>query len=120
MYECMAPTAPDIPLILRPEVYQEAEKHVAALRDAGYEMVAEINGYRTGMRVNTRSRTYYEARVEGIGAVIAVGHAPNSVWSRNWKAADIEMLVLRWDGETISLFAPHHVEGCIEDVLASI
>lgn len=83
-----------------------------------YELVPRYRRFRTGARVNTRSRTYYEARVEGIGVVLAVGHAKGSFWSQRWHADDVEVLVLRWDGETVSSFADYHLAPCITPVFA--
>lgn len=69
--------------------------------------------------MNTRSRAYYGARAGGIGVVLAIGHASGSYWSQRWHADDVELLVLRWDGETVSSFANYHLESCIEDVLTA-
>lgn len=114
----LAPAVPVLPLVLCPDVYERAAAAVAEYARHAYELVPRYRRFRTGARVNTRSRTYYEARVEGIGVVLAVGHAKGSFWSQRWHADDVEVLVLRWDGETVSSFADYHLEPCITPVFA--
>jgi len=115
----LTPGVPVLPLVLRPDVYEDAAKQVAVYARVGYSLVPRHQQYRTGSRVNTRSRTYYGARAHGIGVVLAIGHASNSYWSQKLRAPDVEVLVLRWDGQTVSSFANYPLEPCIEDVLAA-
>lgn len=90
----------------------EVDAMLAALRERGYQNVAEHGQLRPGTRIRHRGERYYEALEHGTGVVLAITEKPDSSWSRTWRMPDIELITLsdkpRFDSR-LSRVAQYHV-----------
>lgn len=101
----------------------EVDRMLAELHEHGYVDLAEYTYprsgrvLRVGARVRHRNEQYWQAIERGTGNVVGLVHKPDSPWSRSWRMADVELIMLRDEerfGTRLSQVAHYHVE-VIED-----
>lgn len=105
-----------LPLVISPQVYETCADAARTLIRRGYAQVTDTREYRTGLRVNLVSRQYTTAKVNGVGAVVAIFEKTNSPWANKWGIPDVEVLVLLWNG-TLRAFGLHHLEHCYTELV---
>lgn len=100
-----------------PDLTPEETARLAVMVDQlhldGYVDIEEHKGLRVGAWIRHRNQQYYEAIVNGTGAVLALVEKPDSPWSREWRMPDIELVMLRDKeqfGSRLSQLAQYHVE----------
>lgn len=91
-------TAPltDLLATLTPEEAASLGTMREALHRSGYVDIEQHRDLRPGTRVYHRGHQWPDASTRGTGVVLVLTEKPNSAWSRSWRAADVEMVVL-WD-----------------------
>jgi hypothetical protein len=98
---------------LTPDLEAEAAKMLAELHDRGYRDVPEHGDLRPGARIRHVGDRWSGAYDNGTGIVLAITEKPNSAWSANWGAPDVELIAL-WDRPDtrgwLSGLAQYHVE----------
>lgn len=113
-------------LTMTPAEEVELAEMLAELHDNGYHDITEHKSFsvRVGARIRHRGHQWAKAYTEGTGFIVALTQKPHSLWSREWRMPDIELIAL-WDkprpfedSSRLSGLAQYHVEVIESDVAA--